>query len=122
MPQPKPEMIAKITHSCGHAGTVVITSRTPRAAERAAQRPCKDCKPKRGGARPGAGRKPLSPEEQRRWISVSLEPNVMLSLKARAESEGVTPHRYVAEAVWRALVADDPVRKALAARKLKKQG
>ena len=68
-------------------------------------------KPTRGGARPGAGRKPLTPEEReasRKALEscrkmIRLEPGEVKAAEQRAKHAGITLHAWLVAAVRAAL-------------------
>lgn len=51
----------------------------------------------RGGARPGAGRKALGPDEKKQTVAFRLSPMLVAKLKARANERGQTPTELIAE-------------------------
>lgn len=64
-----------------------------------------DLKSRRGGARPGAGRKATTiTGDARVEVSWSIDPVVVMQLKARAEREGIAVSRLVESLLFKALV------------------
>ena len=65
----------------------------------------------RGGARPGAGRKPLNTEEReaaRKTLNscrkmIRLEPEEILKLETCAKNDGITPHAWMVRVIRAAL-------------------
>lgn len=74
-------------------------------------------KPKRGGARPGTGRKPLTPEQRearkadlaRRRKTIELSAEDIAEVEAQAAAGGISVHAWLVQAVRAALQkrADD---------------
>ena len=53
----------------------------------------------RGGARPGAGRKAVDPEEKRVQITISVHRDTRDKLNAISRAKGISPGRVVDEMV-----------------------
>lgn len=68
-------------------------------------------KPKRGGARPGTGRKPLTPEQREAQkksqvrVSMDISADEHERLKALAAAAGVTPRKWLTRVVLEAIAA-----------------
>ena len=66
-------------------------------------------RPKRGGARPGAGRKPLTSAERaanKRKVcrkTIDLTPDESDAVKSAAASAGITPHAWMVRTIQAAL-------------------
>ena len=75
-----------------------------------------DKKNTRGGARPGAGRKPLTEKERkaaRKELDscrkmIRLDPDDISKLEACARSDGITPHAWLVRAIRAALHKPSP--------------
>ena len=70
----------------------------------------------RGGARPGAGRKPLTAKERKAYRKaldscrkmIRLDPDDISKLEACAKSDGITPHAWLVRAIRAALHKPSP--------------
>lgn len=63
-------------------------------------------KPARGGARPGAGRKPIDPDSRAVQLAITLPPHLAAALDSRARQLGCSRSSLIASILAAELAAD----------------